>query len=180
VFEPILAAAIGGVPAPAKKSPIKRHKGTKKGKGRQVDCLRGNDAYEFKVRVTIAASGQGRWGEELAFPKDCQASKHRPNLIVFDPTPNPKLAELTRAFEVAGGRAFIGDDAWSHLEELAGDTMGQFLETYVRAPLRDLLTSVPDELPTLTLEMLADKVVFGIGGVRYEVPRGGAGADLIT
>ena len=28
-------------------------------------------AYEFKLRVTIAASGQGRWKEELDFPSDC-------------------------------------------------------------------------------------------------------------
>lgn len=62
IFEPIIAASIGGVPYSDKKSPVRR----RSGKGsRQVDCLRGNDAYELKLRVTIAASGQGRWDAEL-------------------------------------------------------------------------------------------------------------------
>lgn len=58
LFEPILAAALGGVPFPAKKSPVKRAEDPTK--GRQVDCVVDRDAYEFKIRVTIAASGQGR------------------------------------------------------------------------------------------------------------------------
>ena len=58
LFEPIIAAAIGGVPAPSRKSPVKRTRDPRK--GRQVDCIRGDRAYEFKIRVTIAASGQGR------------------------------------------------------------------------------------------------------------------------
>ncbi|KKZ11424.1 MAG: hypothetical protein TQ37_07195 [Candidatus Synechococcus spongiarum 15L] len=70
LFEPIIAAAIGGVPASARKSPVKRRKDSNK--GRQVDCLCDNRAYEIKIRMTIAASGQGRWGEELDFPEDCR------------------------------------------------------------------------------------------------------------
>ena len=57
LFEPIIAAAIGGVPASARKSPVKRRKDGNR--GRQVDCLRENRAYEIKIRMTIAASGQG-------------------------------------------------------------------------------------------------------------------------
>ena len=68
LFEPIITAAIGGVPASAKRSPIKRRKDDKK--GRQVDCLREKRAYEITLRMTVAAAGQGRWGEELDFPKD--------------------------------------------------------------------------------------------------------------
>ena len=37
LFEPIIAYAIGGTPAPAKKSPVRRHNDTTK--GRQVNCL---------------------------------------------------------------------------------------------------------------------------------------------
>src|SRR5207245_2002841 len=56
----------------AKKSPIKRTDNPKF--GRQVDCLDGKHAYEFKMRVTIAASGQGRFKEELDFARDCNQS----------------------------------------------------------------------------------------------------------
>src|SRR5438132_9283069 len=63
LFEPVIAYSIGGAPAPAGRSPVKRHRS--RSKGRQVDCILGQKAYEFKIRVTIAASGQGRWKEEL-------------------------------------------------------------------------------------------------------------------
>lgn len=132
IFEPIIAASIGGVPYSDKKSPVRR----RSGKGsRQVDCLRGNDAYELKLRVTIAASGQGRWDAELEYPEDCAASGFRPVLVVFDSTENSKLNHLKEAFEQAGGLHFVGEHAWAHLEELAGETMGVFLEKYVRRPL---------------------------------------------
>src|SRR6266545_7731271 len=96
LFEPIIAAAIGGVPASSRKSPVRRR--ADELKGRQVDCIRGKKAYEIKLRVTIAASGQGRWREELEFPGDCRASGYTPVLVVLDPTPNQKLDELRRAF----------------------------------------------------------------------------------
>ena len=122
LFEPIIAAAIGGgVPASARKSPVRRRKDGNR--GRQVDCLRENRAYEIKIRMTIAASGQGRWGEELDFPEDCRHSGYVPVLIVLDPTPNPKLEELRAAFLDAGGEVHIGQNAWAHLKNLAGPTM---------------------------------------------------------
>lgn len=96
------------------------------GGGRQVDCIREKRAYEFNVRVTIAASGQGRWKEELEFPTDCQASGFVPVLIVLDPTPNPKLTELSRVFASAGGEVYIGAEAWKHLDIEAGPTMARF------------------------------------------------------
>ena len=68
LFEPILANAMGGVSVSAGRSPVKRQGS---GRGRQVDCIREIDkrAYEIKLRVTIAASGQGRWREESIFPR---------------------------------------------------------------------------------------------------------------
>ena len=94
LFEPILAAAIGGVPYAAKKSPIKRTNDPRK--GRQVDCLDSLEklAYEFKMRVTIAASGQGRFQEELDFAQDCHQSGYSPVLLVLDPTPSTRLDDL--------------------------------------------------------------------------------------
>jgi hypothetical protein len=169
IFEPIIAGAIGGTPAPARSSPVKRR--SDRHKGRQVDCIRMGSAYEFKLRVTIAASGQGRWREELDFPADCAQSGFTPHLIVFDPTPNPKLEELRRTFEGAGGEAHVGHDAWAHLESLAGSTMATFLDRYLRDPLADLLAHVPPALPGMRLALESDRVLFALGGGEYEVPR---------
>ncbi len=145
LFEPIIAYSIGGAPAPAARSPVKRHRS--RSKGRQVDCILNKKAYEFKIRVTIAASGQGRWKEELEYPIDCKKSGFQPVLIVLDSTPNPKLRELVKAFERNGGETHIGIAAWAHLESLAGDTMATFLEKYVRGPLDQLLAQSGNQLP---------------------------------
>ncbi|MCP4107684.1 MAG: hypothetical protein GY749_19420 [Desulfobacteraceae bacterium] len=151
LFEPIIAHAIGGIPVSAGKSPVRRSKDKKK--GRQVDCIRNNLAYEIKIRVTVAASGQGRWREELDFPTDCKESGFKPVLIVLDPTPNPKLDELTHAFKNQEGEVYIGDTAWNHLEEVAGETMSIFLEKYVKSPISEVLRSAPEELPEIAFKM---------------------------
>ncbi|MEM7533442.1 MAG: restriction endonuclease [Chloroflexota bacterium] len=151
LFEPIIASAIGGVPFSARTSPVRRRNDNSK--GRQVDCIRQQQAYEIKIRVTIASSGQGRWQEELDFPADCRESGYEPILLVLDPTPNPKLKELVSAFEVEGGRAYIGEHAWAHLEKAAGDVMSQFLSKYVRAPISQVLQESSTDLPDLKLQM---------------------------
>jgi hypothetical protein len=169
LFEPIIASAVGGVSVSSTRSPVRRRDA--RSKGRQVDCLKGQRAYEFKIRVTIAASGQGRWREELEFPADCRASGYVPVLVVLDPTPNEKLAELSAAFEHVGGEVFIGDDAWKHLEQVAGQTMSVFLEKYVRAPLRDLLASVPKRLPDLTVRDGGNTISIYIGEEKLAISR---------
>lgn len=151
LFEPIIAHTIGGASFSAQKSPIKRHR--EKSKGRQVDCIRQKMAYEIKMRVTIAASGQGRWQEELDFPIDCRTSGFKPVLIVLDPTPNPKLSELITAFQKEGGETYVGEDAWNHLENAAGEVMSKFLEKYVKAPIQQTLNSSPNNLPDITFRM---------------------------
>jgi hypothetical protein len=151
LFEPIIANAMGGASFSAKSSPIKRH--TDKSRGRQVDCIRQKSAYEIKIRVTIAASGQGRWQEELDFPVDCKESGFKPVLIVLDSTPNPKLSELVSAFENAGGETYVGEVAWHHLEGAAGPVMSVFIDKYVKAPMQRVLDSTPDHLPDITLKM---------------------------
>jgi hypothetical protein len=174
LFEPILASALGGIPYGAKKSPVKRV--SDHSKGRQVDCIVGRDAYEFKLRVTIAASGQGRFGEELDFARDCQASGYVPILLVLDPTPNNRLDDLIAEFEKYGGRAYIGDAAWHHLETEAGDTMGAFIENYVRTPiaeidgfsqeLLDLTAKVDTELSQISLRLEKGEKTFD-----WSIPR---------
>lgn len=135
LFEPILTESIGGASYSSSKSPIE----STSGKGnRQVDCIIGDTAYEFKMRVTIAASGQGRFREELQFAEDAHNSGYTPVLLVLDPTPSKKLRKLSNEFRDYGGRAYTGNDAWNHLEEKAGDTMTEFLEKYVRGPLSQI------------------------------------------
>jgi hypothetical protein len=77
LFEPVLASCLGGEAVGSKNSPVKRlnERGEPTGEGRQIDCYDGESqfAYEFKLRVTIAASGQGRFGEELSFPREARA-----------------------------------------------------------------------------------------------------------
>jgi len=173
VFEPILAYAIGGVPVSAAKSPVRRQ--TNKKQGRQIDCVRSdNKAYEIKIRLTIAASGQGRWREELDFASDCRASGYTPVLVVLDPTPNPKLAELRKKFLSEQGEVYIGPDAWKHFDELAGKTMSQFLERYVHEPIEALLKEVPDvpeQLPQITFTMKSGELLVKVAGDTLRLKR---------
>lgn len=176
LFEPIIAAALGGTPASARHSPVKRR--SDPSKGRQVDCIREVGrrklAYEIKLRVTIAASGQGRFAEELDFPDDCQASGYVPILVVLDPTEADKLTTLRERFETAGGRAYVGTDAWVHLEEEAGDPMATFLDKYVRAPMQHVLAAEPEEkqaLPELRLTMGPTAFEAEVGGNSLRINR---------
>jgi DNA (cytosine-5)-methyltransferase 1 len=158
LFEPIIAHAIGGVPFGAQKSPIKRPNNAG---GRQVDaiCDDKKRAYEFKVRVTIASSGQGRWGEELSFPAEARASGYTPVLVVIDPTPNPKLTELSLAFKKARGKVYTGEEAWEHLEEEAGAVMSKFIDKYVKLPLDSLLKEAPEKLPNFFASIEKDNSI---------------------
>jgi hypothetical protein len=175
LFEPIIANAIGGIPASATKSPIRRHADT--AKGRQADCIRNKRAYEFKIRVTIAASGQGRWREEIEFPLDCRASGFVPVLVVLDPTPNPKLAELERAYLDYDGEVYVGEAAWQHLDAAAGPTMTTFLEKYVRSPIQSLLAEVPARLPEFVARMEDNSIVLVVAGETIRITRASAEAD---
>ncbi len=176
LFEPILVESLGGRSFPAKTSPVRRADDPTK--GRQVDCVveLGDErlAYEFKDRITIAASGQGRFAEELSFPRDCRASGHVPVLFVMDPTPNPKLTQITKAFEDAGGRVFLGDQVWEHLAELSGPEMATFATRYVKDPVADVAMR---ERELLDLGMRyrpgpnGDVIEVTIGEYKWSIPR---------
>jgi hypothetical protein len=144
LFEPVLASCLGGEAVGSRISPVKRldERGQPTEEGRQIDCYDGESqlAYEFKLRVTIAASGQGRFGEELSFPVECRAAGLTPVLVVLDPTPSPRLTELIAKFTANGGRHYVGADAWAHMDSKAGRTMAVFLERYIRPPLTEMAT----------------------------------------
>ena len=142
LFEPVLASCLGGEAVGSKNSPIKRRNELDEptDAGRQIDCYDGENqlAYEFKLRVTIAASGQGRFAEELSFPREARAAGLTPVLIVLDPTPSPRLDELVAMFKTCGGRHYVGLVAWAHMDSKAGKIMSVFLERYIRPPLTEM------------------------------------------
>ncbi len=182
LFEPIIAYAIGGTPAPANKSPVKRHDDPTK--RRQVDCLLEKRAYELKIRVTIAASGQGRWQQELDFPVDCHRSGFKPVLVCMDGTPNPKLTALIKAFRDEHGEVYVGEAAWQHLEDVAGSTMSKFLDKYVRKPIQDLLDKAGESLPDLTAKWSEESIIIVVGGEvlrinRHTADNSGNGGDVM-
>lgn len=174
LFEPILAAAIGGVPYAATNSPVKRADNPQK--GRQVDCIDGKLAYEFKMRVTIAASGQGRFREELDFARDCYGSGYVPILLVLDPTPSARLDELKAEYAKYNGSAYIGNDAWEHVEEKAGNVMGKFVEKYVKVPLREV-DDTYKRLQPIRLENTETAIVVQIGDNVFSISRSGTKHD---
>ena len=142
LFEPVLASCLGGESVSARHSPVKRlnEYGEPTEEGRQIDCYDGENqlAYEFKLRVSIAASGQGRFAEELSFPREAHFAGLTPILIVLDPTPSSRLDELIAAFKASGGDCYCGSKAWRYLESKAGKIMSVFLEKYIRPPLEKM------------------------------------------
>ena len=173
LFEPVIAGAVGGTEVSATNSPVRRR--SNKSKGRQIDCYiddsEGQRAYEIKLRVTIAASGQGRWGEEIDFPADCRASNIEPILVVLDGTENEKLTQLKSSFIESGGKAYIGDSAWKHLEDLAGNVMSNFIERYVRKPIEQLVEKGDENLPSFKLIDAGDSVNLEIGDESMSIIR---------
>lgn len=175
LFEPILASCIGGEPVGSKNSPVKRigvdGKPTKN--GRQIDCYVAADktAYEFKLRVTIAASGQGRFAEELSFPAECRAAGLVPILLVLDPTPSHRLTDLSAAFEKNGGFVLIGEAAWTHMDREAGQVMATFIDTYIKPPLARMATFDESTLVDISLSWTNEKIIIGEPAGEYVVQR---------
>ncbi len=182
LFEPILASCMGGVAVGSRNSPVKRinDQGKQTSAGRQIDCLDvdGKIAYEFKLRVSIAASGQGRFAEELSFPVECKAAGLTPVLIVLDPTSSNRLTELTAAFEAAGGNVHT-DDAWAFIETKAGDSMSTFIEKYLR-PVLLQMASYDDVLPkSITLEWATDSIQISSSEETFKIERTGEQEDAL-
>lgn len=180
LFEPVLASCLGGTPVGARNSPVKRvdGNGNQTSKGRQVDCFVAGEnlAYEFKMRVTIAASGQGRFGEELSFPFECQVARFKPILIVLDPTPSPRLNELRAAFENAAGSSYIGEEAWRHINEKSGEILSIFVEKYIRPPIESIEGIHQNIPPDLYLQWRDSAVLIKSPSSEYLIERS-ANAD---
>lgn len=175
LFEPILASCIGGEPVGSKNSPVKRigADGKPAKNGRQIDCYVATDkkAYEFKLRVTIAASGQGRFAEELSFPAECRAAGLTPILLVLDPTPSHRLTDLSAAFEANGGSVLIGEEAWAHMDREAGPVMAVFIETYIKPPLARMATFDESSLVDISLSWTNERIIIAEPVGSYIVQR---------
>ena len=175
LFEPILASCLGGEPIGARNSPVKRLDGDGKPtqNGRQIDCFvaEGNLAYEFKLRVTIAASGQGRFSEELSFPRECKAAGFTPVLLVLDPTSSPRLIELSEEFINADGMAMTGEEAWEHIEDNAGQILSTFVTKYIR-PAIDAIGVIDNRTPLdLKLSWGEKSISIASENAKYEIRR---------
>ena len=175
LFEPVLASCLGGEAIGARNSPIKRldSAGTPTATGRQIDCFipATGTVYEFKLRVTIAASGQGRFGEELSFPVESQAAGYRPILIILDPSPSTRLTELSQNFIRCGGEFYQGEAAWAHLEQQSGRVISIFIEKYIKPAIQDVESINIADIQSLTLRWEDGKVVISNHDQRYVIDR---------
>ncbi|MEQ1746580.1 MAG: restriction endonuclease [Saprospiraceae bacterium] len=175
LFEPILASCLGGESVSSSNSPVKRldDSGLPKSTGRQIDCYIGSEnvAYEFKLRVTIAASGQGRFSEELSFPIECQAAGITPVLFVLDPTASNRLSELSAAFTASGGAVYLGEAAWAHLEEKSGETMARFIEKYIKPPLKAMNDFDTSSISSVRISWENNRIVIASDTEEYIIDR---------
>lgn len=176
LFEPILASCLGGESVSHRHSPIKRidDNGNPTMEGRQIDCRieESKEAYELKLRVTIAASGQGRFSEEMSFPYEARMAGFTPVLIVFDPTPSALLERLKAKYVEEGGRYAIGEDAWNMLTDRAGREMGKYIIKYIKPPISKM-DEIRPAIPT-NIHLTASENYISISddaGNCYNIPR---------
>ena len=175
IFEPILANCLGGEARSAKNSPVKRidDNGNATTNGRQIDCYieEAKEVYELKMRVTIAASGQGRFSEEMSFPYEAQKAGLIPILVVFDNNESALLTKLKNRYIECNGKCYIGNDAWKILQERAGHEMGIFINKYIYPPINSMeqcLQSIPHEI---TLSKQESQIVISNTTNRYTIDR---------
>lgn len=175
LFEPLLASCLGGESIGARNSPVKRVDpyGNPMATGRQIDCLVLDKAraYELKLRVTIAASGQGRFGEELSFPVEARAAGFTPVLLVLDPTPSSKLDELSKKFIESGGEFYKGEEAWSHMEREAGEIVSVFIEKYIKPVIQNIEEVDIDSVVSLTLASTPSSITIKSNAATYSINR---------
>ena len=175
VFEPILASCLGGESVSDKLSPVRRidENGNPTSKGRQVDCYIKDSAevYELKMRVTIAASGQGRFNEEMTFPYEAKKAGLTPILVVFDGNESELLSKLKKQYEDCGGKYYIGEDAWNMLRERAGQEMGIFINKYIYPPINSMEEYLHSNPHDVMLSQKDSKIIISGSGSEYVLDR---------
>ncbi|MDR1041662.1 MAG: hypothetical protein LBR80_16170 [Deltaproteobacteria bacterium] len=169
-------SCLGGISVSPKHSPIKRinDDGIQTSYGRQIDCRieESAEVYEIKLRVTNAASGQGRFKEEMSFPVEAERAGFTPTLIVFDSTPSDVFEKLKLQYINHGGRFATGPDAWKELIMHAGKEMGYFILKYIKPPI-ELMGAHISQLPgKIFMEANNDFVIIrDENGKEYKINR---------
>lgn len=175
LFEPLLASCLGGETVGARNSPVKRIdlKGRPTSNGRQIDCYipSKKTAYELKLRVTIAASGQGRFPEEMSFPLESRAAGIKPILLVLDPTTSPRLSDLSKQYEKYNGEFYHGDAAWMHMEQEAGEVVSVFIENYIKPAIKAVETIDISALEAIKIEWDRKYIEIAITEKKYRIRR---------
>lgn len=175
VFEPILASCLGGVSVSHTSSPVKRlnESGHRTKEGRQVDCYieEAREVYELKMRVTIAASGQGRFKEEMSFPHEAKVSGLTPILVVFDETKSALLTKLKAQFKKYGGKCFIGQAAWDMLYDKAGKEMSLFIRKYIYPPVQAMGKFIDSNPQSIQIENQGNGIVISDNKNVYKIQR---------
>lgn len=175
VFEPILASCLGGVSVSHTSSPVKRlnESGRRTKEGRQVDCYieEAKEVYELKMRVTIAASGQGRFKEEMSFPHEAKASGLTPILVVFDETESALLTKLKTQFKRYGGKCYIGQAAWDMLYDKAGKEMSLFIRKYIYPPVQAMGKFIDSNPQSIQIENQGSEIVISDNKNKYKILR---------
>lgn len=175
LFEPILASCLGGEFVSAANSPIKRinDRGQSTNQGRQIDCYlsQEKEAYELKMRVTTAASGQGRFKEELSFAQDAKHAGIIPILVVFDENASVSLTKLKNQFIENGGKCYIGHEAWKMLMQRAGEEMGRFIQKYIYPPIHNVENMLGGVEGAISLRMEKGQIVIASKENEYIIKR---------
>ena len=130
----------------------------------------------MKLRVTIAASGQGRFSEEMSFPYEARRAGLTPVLIVFDSTPSPLLDRLKAKYVEEGGRYAIGEEAWNMLTNRAGREMGKYIIKYIKPPISKM-EKVRLPIPS-NIQLSASEerlIITDESGNCYSIPRNKVG-----
>lgn len=175
VFEPILASCLGGTSVSHTSSPVKRinDSGRRTNEGRQIDCYIEDtkEVYELKMRVTIAASGQGRFKEEMSFPREAKMSGMTPILVVFDETESALLTKLQAQFKKYGGKCFVGQAAWNMLYKKAGKEMSLFIRKYIYPPVQAMGKYIDSNPKSIKIDNSNDSIVISDGRNKYIIGR---------
>ena len=163
------------IPSVAKNSPVKRidDNGNATTNGRQIDCYieEAKEVYELKMRVTIAASGQGRFSEEMSFPYEAQKAGLIPILVVFDNNESALLTKLKNRYIECNGKCYIGNDAWKILQERAGHEMGIFINKYIYPPINSMEQCLQSNPHEITLSKQESQIVISNTTNRYTIDR---------
>ena len=141
--------------------------------GRQIDCYIEDtkEVYELKMRVTIAASGQGRFKEEMSFPREAKMSGMTPILVVFDETESALLTKLQAQFKKYGGKCFVGQAAWNMLYKKAGKEMSLFIRKYIYPPVQAMGKYIDSNPKSIKIDNSNDSIVISDGRNKYIIGR---------